>query len=298
MGSKREVDTPMPDDIIALQGVPEGEFWDRFAQVMGGVDGLMTYSYMNCRQDPVSLDGHMDIRRDMRNPAGGLMAAPLSIAMAEGRGDDDAVPAPVMGSIHVIDDGRDVRSVVSYPSDGPSRSGRRLSFGAGGMIVDADNRDRVIAFTQGMGVVVAIAPEGYEYVPPAPSGVTDSPDLPPLHEAFGARRNEQGRLEIPELTQRIASTSGTLHHGPTQVVLERAAVELASAQAGTEMLQIEDWTVMYTAAGRVGPFEASGTVISPNSRPQRFAARVQLVDKGLDNRLVATGVAVFRTVGP
>ena len=286
----------MADDIISLQDVPEGEFWDRFAKVMGSADGLMTYSYMNCRQDPVSLDGHMDIRRDMRNPAGGIMAAPLSIAMAEGRGDDDAVPAPVMGSVHILDDGRDVRSVVSYPSGGPAKSGRRLSFGAGGLIVDADNRDRVIAFTQGMGVVVATAPEGYEYVPPAPSGVTDSPDLPPLHEAFGARRNEAGLLEIPGLIQRIASTSGTLHHGATQVVLERAAVELAAAQAGTEMLQIEDWTVMYTSAGRVGPFEASGTVIGPDSSPQRFAARVQLIDKGMDNRLVAVGVGVFRPV--
>ncbi len=286
----------MADEIISLQSVPQVEFWDRFAQVMGSADGLMTYSYMNCRQDPVSLEGHMDIRRDMRNPAGGIMAAPLSIGMAEGRGDDDAVPAPVMGSIHIIDDGRDVTSVVSYPSGGPSKSGRTLSFGAGGVIVDAANRDRVIAFTQGMGVVVATAPEGYQYVPPAPSGVTDSPDLPPLHEAFGARRNQLGLLELPELSQRIASTSGTLHHGPTQVVLERAAFELAAAQAGTDLLQIEDWTVMYTAAGRVGPFEASGAVIGPNARPRRFAARVQLVDKGLDNRLVAVGVAVLRPV--
>jgi hypothetical protein len=125
------------DDIIALQNVEDSEFWARFAQVMGSPDGLMTYRYLNCRQDPVSLDGHMDIRRDMRNPSGGLMAAPLSIGMAEGRGDDVAVPAPVMGSVHVIDDGRDVRSVVSYPADGPSKNGRTLSFGAGGLIVDA-----------------------------------------------------------------------------------------------------------------------------------------------------------------
>ena len=41
-----------------------------------------------------------------RNPSGGIMAAPLSIAMAEGRGDDVAVPAPVMGSVHILDDAR------------------------------------------------------------------------------------------------------------------------------------------------------------------------------------------------
>jgi hypothetical protein len=282
------------DEIIALQNVSEGEFWDRFAQVMGSPDGLMTYRYLNCRQDPVSLEGHMDIRRDMRNPSGGLMAAPLSIGMAEGRGDDVAVPAPVMGSVHIIDDGRDVRSVVSYPADGPSKSGRTLSFGAGGVIVDADNRDRVLAFTQGMGVKIADAPPGYEYVPPAPSGITDSPDLPPLHEAFGARRNDRDLWQLPELRQQSASTSGTLHHGATQVVLERAAFELAAAQAASDALQIEDWTVMYTSAGRVGPFEASGAVVGPNAHPQRYAARVQLIDQGMDNRLIAIGVGIFR----
>jgi hypothetical protein len=289
---------PMADgDIIALQNVEEGEFWDRFAHVMGSPDGLMTYRYLNCRQDPVSLEGHMDVRRDMRNPSGGLMAAPLSIGMAEGRGDDVAVPAPVMGSVHIIDDGRDVKSVVSYPADGPSKSGRTLSFSAGGLIVDAENRDRVIAFTQGMGVILATAPAGYEYVPPAPSGVTDSPDLPPLHEAFGARRGDGNLWQLPELSQQIASTSGTLHHGATQVVLEHAAFELATEQAKTDALQIEDWTVMYTAAGKVGPFEASGTIIGPNSHPQRYAARVQLIDQGLDNRLIAIGVGVFRRAG-
>jgi hypothetical protein len=282
------------EEIIALQNVSEGDFWERFAHVMGSPDGLMTYRYFNCRQDPVTLEGHMDIRRDMRNPAGGLMAAPLSIGMAEGRGDDVAVPAPVMSSLHIVDDGRDVKSVVSLPSNGPSKSGRTLSFGAGGLIVDADDRDRVIAFTQGMGVVVAEAPPGYEYVPPAPSGITDSPDLPPIHVAFGAQRNERGHWQLPELSQKTASTSGTLHHGATQVVLERTAFELASANADTDALQIEDWTVMYTSAGRIGPFEASGEVIGPNAHPQRYAARVQLVDRGMNDRLVAIGVGLFR----
>jgi hypothetical protein len=282
------------NEIIALQNVAETDFWTRFGQVMGSPDGLMTYRYLNCRQDPVSLEGHMDIRRDMRNPSGGIMAAPLSIAMAEGRGDDVAVPAPVMGSVHILDDARGVRRVVSFPSDGPSKVGRTLNFGAGGIIVDADDRDRVIAFTQGIGVKIADAPAGYVYVPPAPSGITDSPDLPPLHEAFGARRNGHGLWELPELRQESASTSGTLHHGATQVVLERAAFELAAAQADTEALQIEDWTVMYTTAGRVGPFQASGAAIGQGASAPRFATRVQLVDKGLDGRLIAIGVGLFR----
>jgi hypothetical protein len=224
------------------------------------------------------------------------MAAPLSIAMAEGRGDDTAVPAPVLTVVHVLDDGRDVQSVVSLAGAGPSKTGRTLTFGAGGVVVDADDRDRVLACTQSMGVKIADVPPGYEYVPPAPSGITDSPELPSLHEAFGARRNERGNWELPELDREHASTSGTLHHGATQIVLERAAFELSSGHARTEALQIEDWTVMYTTAGRVGPFEASGAVVGPNARPQRYAAQVQLVDRGLDDRLIAIGTAVFRPI--
>jgi hypothetical protein len=286
----------MADEIIALQHVGDGEFWEKFSQVMGSPDGLMTYRYLNCRQDPVTLEGHMDIRRDMRNPAGGLMAAPLSIGMAEGRGDDTAVPAPVLGSVHVLDDGRDVRSVVALPLGGPSKSGRTLNFGSGGVLVDADDRDRVIAFTESIGVKIADVPPGYEYVAPAPSGITDSPELPPLHEAFGATRNERGRWQLPPLDQQHASTSGTLHHGATQVVLERVASELVAGAASTELLQIEDWTVMYTTAGRVGPFEASGATIGPGPGPQRYAARVQLVDRGAGDRLIAIGTGVFRPV--
>lgn len=284
-------------DVIALQHVEEGEFWKKFAQVMGSPEGLLTYRYLGCRQNPEALTGHMALRHDMRNPAGGIMAAPLSIGMAEGRGDDVAVPAPVMGSVHILDDARGVKRVLSSLSDGPSRTGRTLSFGAGGLIVDEDNPNRIIAFTQGMGVIVSAAPPGYEYVPPAPSGVVDSPDLPPLHEAFGARRNASNRWELPELTLPLASTSGTLHHGATQVILEHAAFELAAEQAKTDMLQIEDWTVFYTAPGTIGPFEASGTVIGAHPRPDRFGARVQLVDKGRDDRLIATGTALFRRAG-
>lgn len=289
----------MADDTpVELQNAAEGEFWDKFAHVMGSPDGLLTYRYLDCLQDPVSLEGHMDIRHDMRNPTGGIMAAPLAIAMAEGRGDDVAVPAPVMSSVHIVDAGRDVRSVISYPLDGPSRTGRTLSFGAGGMLVDADNRDRIVAFTQGLSVLLAAAPEGYEYVPPAPSGVVDSPDLPPLHEAFGVTRTADGDLALPELSLPLASTSGTLHHGPTQVILEALAFELAAGHAGTTHLQVDDWTVFYTAPGKVGPFVARGTLIGGDGPdPDRYGARVHLIDTGRDDRLVATANGFFRRAG-
>ena len=98
-----------------------------------------------------------------------------------------------------------------------------------------------------MGAKLAEAPPGYEYVDPGP-GVPYSPDLPPLHEAFGAHRRDDGQWAIPELDAHIGSTSGSLHHGATQVLLEAAAMDLAADATGNQALQIEDWDVMF-----VGP---------------------------------------------
>jgi acyl-coenzyme A thioesterase PaaI-like protein len=55
-----------------------------------------------------------------------------------------------------------------------------------------------------------------------------------------------------------------------------------------------DWTVMYTARGKVGPFLASGTV--DHGPLGRHVARMRLVDRGNADRLVATALAVFMPI--
>jgi len=280
-----------------LQQASAEEFWERFAAVMGGPDGLMTYRYLGSRADVETggREGTMKIRRDMRNAAGGLMVAPLSIALAYARGvytDANGVPAPVMTSVHLLDPGTDVQAILVRSEDG-GHAGRTLSFGPGATIVDAARADRLLAVTEGIGVNLGPAPPGYRYVDPG-DGVADTPDLPSLHEAFGARRGAEG-WELPELTQRIGSTSGSLHHGPTQILLEAAASELAAAAAGTDQLQIEDWTVLYTARGKIGPFAATGTVTG--GALGRYVAQMRLVDRGNGDRLIATALAAFREVG-
>lgn len=266
---------------------------------MGGPDGLMTYRYLGTQADldTGGREGGMNIRRDMRFPGGGLMAAPLSIALADAggvHGDAVTVPAPVLSTVHVLDDGKDVRAIRVRGGETPGRAGRQLSFGGSSVVVDANDPDRILAVTQGMGVSMGEIPEsargGYQYVDPGP-GVPDSPDLPPLHEAFGATM-EGDHWQLPVLSQRIGSTSGSLHHGPVQIILEAAAFELAAAAAGTDQLQIEDWTVMFVARGKIGPFVASGSVV--DGRLDRYAARMQLNDAGNGDRLVATALAVFR----
>lgn len=281
-----------------LQHASADEFWRRFEEVMGGPDGLMTYRYLGSHADLTTggREGGMNVRRDMRNPAGGLLAAPLSIVLADMggvHGDAVGIPAPVMTSVHMIDAGRDVRA-IRVRSETAGHSGRQLSFGGTAVVTDADDPDRILAVTQGMSVRVGDIPDGaeggYRYVDPGP-GMPDSADLPPLHEAFGARRRGD-QWELPELSQQIGSTSGSLHHGPTQIVLEAAALELAASEMGDDRLQIEDWVVMYTARGKVGPFLTAGSAVAGDLG--RCVARMELRDEGNQDRLVATALAVFR----
>ncbi|MEX1008106.1 MAG: hypothetical protein WD271_09725 [Acidimicrobiia bacterium] len=281
-----------------LQHAPVDEFWDRFKSVMGP-DGLMTYRYLGSRSTIGSdgtVEGAMVIRRDMRNAAGGLMASPLSIAIADAAGvtgDAVSVPAPVISSVHVLDPGHDVTEIRVRSSR--IHDGRTMGFGDA-EIRDAARPDRIVAVTRGMGVKLAAAPAGYEYVDPGP-GVPDSPELPPLHEAFGARRRAEGGWALPELDARLGSTSGSLHHGATQVVLEAAAMELAEAAAGTDALQIEDWSVMFVARGTVGPFVTSGDFLGGDvvhDGLDRFACRMTLRDEGNGNRVIASALAVLR----
>jgi hypothetical protein len=276
-----------------LQRVAEAEFWERFKAVMGP-DGLMTYRYLGSRSTIAAdgtVEGAMAIRRDMRNAAGGLMASPLSIAIADAAGvtgDAVSVPAPVISSVHVLDAGHDVTEV--RVRDARIHDGRTMGFGQA-EVRDAARPDRIVAVTRGMGVKLAAAPDGYEYVDPGP-GVPDSPDLPPLHEAFGARRRAEGGWALPELDAKLGSTSGSLHHGATQVVLEAGAMELAANAAGTDALQIDDWSVMFVARGTVGPFVTSGDVV--RGELGRLACRMTLRDEGNGDRVIASALAVFR----
>ena len=268
-------------------------FWRRFHEMMGE-GGLLTYRYLGRRTralHDVSYDS-MKLRRDMRNAAGGLLAAPLAIATAEagGRTDQDSVPAPVTYALQILDDARDVREILVRPS--VIHIGRTLGFSQS-EVLDAADPERVIALAWGSGVKLGDAPPGFEAVEPGPE-LEDSPALPPLHEVFGARRVEAGVWELPALSPRLASTSGTLHLGPMHVAFEAAALELAAARASGGVLQAEAWNVLFVAPGRAGPFVVSGAARAGSLG--RIACDLALRDAGHDDRLVAKCFAVFRPV--
>ncbi len=115
--------------------------------------GLLSYRYIGRSYASMDLgpeDNTVKIRRDMRNPTGGLLLAVLCIAAPEGghMSDLEAVPNPVIHSCQILDPGRDVRR-IEIVSEGLKR-GRQMGYSRA-KIVDADQPNRVLALIAGPG---------------------------------------------------------------------------------------------------------------------------------------------------
>lgn len=275
-----------PSDI---RDVDPSRYWEAFEEKW---TSLLTYRYLGRRH--ASLDNgasgdFMDLRHDMRNASGGIMAAPLCVASPEcgGFNDDVVVPNPLIASMQILDPAHDVAQVQILPEN--LHTGRRLGFSRA-LIVDAGRPDRVIAISTGVGLSLGPAPEGYVKVDNPPIEVDDSPDLPPLHQVFGATRLSHGIWQLPELRAELASPDAALHIGPQHIVLEAAASDAAEDVAGG-LLQIDDWYVMFVNRGKDGPFETRTEVFT--GADGRIGARIDLIDLGHEGRVVSTAAATF-----
>ncbi|HEY1840389.1 MAG TPA: hypothetical protein VGG53_09230 [Mycobacterium sp.] len=261
--------------------------------------GLLSYRYIGRNHASMNVgdsDDTVVIRRDMRNEAGGIMVAPLAIASPEGcQTDMVAVPNPVIASVQIVDPGYDVTRVEVVDS-GNVHQGRMMGYGRC-KIVDADNPDRVIAFNEGQGAIIGVPPEGLGKMDVSGTDlvIEDSPDLPPLWQAFGASKRPDAHWQLPALSVELASPDAALHIGPQHVVLETAAVDLAADAVGTRKLQVVSWHVMFMSRGKVGPFRVDGT--AHVGGPGKVGVRMLLHDEGNDDKPVTSAAAVFEIVG-
>ncbi len=237
-------------------------------------------------------DNSVNVRHDFRNSTGGLMVAPIAISSPEGggRSDLEAVPNPVIHSACIIDPGYGVQRIEVRSET--LKIGRQLGFSRS-RIVDADQPDRVIAFTEGQGISIGEVPEGLEKMPENPIEIIDSPDLPPLWKVFGACRRPDGHWMLPELSVEFASPDAALHIGPQHVVLETAAMDLAADLVGTDRLQLRTWHVMFLARGKIGPFRVDGEAV--RGANGQVGVQMSMVDEGA-SRDVTSGSAVFAIV--
>jgi hypothetical protein len=259
--------------------------------------GLLSYRYIGRNYGSMDLgevDNTVTLRHDMRNPAGGLLVAPLSISSPEGAvgSDRETVPNPVIHSCQILDPARDVRRIEVVESES-LHVGTRLGYSRS-KIVDADDPNRVIAFTEGQGVKIGAVPEGLEKMPPNPLEIVDSPDLPPLWQVFGAEKRADGHWALPELAAELASPDAALHIGPQHVLLETAAMDLAGGLVGTDLIQMQGWHVMFLARGKSGPFRADGEVA--RGAGSKIGVRLSLYDEGNGGRMITAASAVFEIV--
>ena len=258
---------------------------------------LLSYRYIGRNHGSMNtgtVDNTVTLRHDMRNAAGGIMAAVLAISSPEGGGRSDlvSVPNPVIHSSQILDDARDVKRIEVFQSE-VLKEGTKMDYSRS-KIVDADNHDRVIAFTEGQGASIGTPPPGLERMDEAKIEIVDSPDLPPLWEVFGARRRNDGHWELPELSVELASPDAALHLGPQHIVLETAAIELAADLVGTDLLQVQTWHVMHLARGKIGPFRVDGEAVT--GADGRVGVRLTLHDEGNNDRAITSGSVVFRRV--
>lgn len=283
----------MLKDIRELAGDPEAyaeELRRRWT-------GLLSYRYIGRSHGSMNtgpVDNTVTLRRDMRNAAGGLLVAPISISAPESgmMSDLQAVPNPVIHSCQILDAALDVKRIEVFQSEA-LKNGARMGYSRS-KIVDADNHDRIIAFTEGQGAIIGMPPEGLQKMPEDKLEIVDSPDLPPLWKAFGASRRDDGRWSLPGLSAETASPDAALHIGPQHVVLETAAMDLAANMVGTDRLQMQSWHVMFLARGKVGPFRVEGEAV--RGEGAKVGVRMILRDEGANDAAVSSGSAIFHIV--
>jgi acyl-coenzyme A thioesterase PaaI-like protein len=267
------------------------EHW-RTWQAALGEGGLISYRYLGCSSVALTRDtaeGGMRVRSDLRT-AGGLLAAPLGIALLDTAGinvDAIAQCAPTQIDVTVFGPAGDVEAVRIFGEI--VREGRSQMF-TRSRYEDAARPGRVIGFGTTSWAVAQPTPPGFVYVDPGP-GVSEAPDLPPLVEAFDAvPRADNDGYELAGLSARVGGAS--LHQGPIQVMLEAAALDAARDTAGTDAIYAEHTGTTIVQRGKTGPFVATASVLSNDDGVVSCLA--ELRDEGEGGRVVATGFSLYR----
>jgi acyl-coenzyme A thioesterase PaaI-like protein len=258
-----------------------------FGEWADAVNDLISYRYLASRPRAVDRDraeNWVRVRRDLRAPAGGILHAPLAIGMLDTAGisvDPINVLALTQIDIHLTDPGHTVNEV--HFSGSVTREARTQVF-TECVIADAERPDRVLGFGIANWTIIVPTTGDFRYPEPG-AGIPDSPDAPPLWQAYKGRRRADGRLEIPGLSSEIGTER--LHHGPMLVLSEAAAIDAAAVPVDVEHL-----SMTIVSPGRVGPFVVTAEIFPGTGRA--LGSRVELRDEGNDNRLVARSFVQLR----
>jgi hypothetical protein len=265
---------------------------DPYGEWASSKDVLMSYRYLASAPravDRTHAENLLNIRRDLRTPAGAMLAAPLAIAMLDAAGvnvDPVNILALTQVDITVIDDGRNIDDAFvagRVATEARSQIFTEASF------YDAGDRDKLVGLGSANWSVICPTPDGFVYPEPG-DGVDETGDIPPLWRAYTGRRRDDGLFEIPGLRPEIGAQR--LHHGPMLVVTETAAIDAGTRALGTDNIGVDQLSMTIVAPGRVGPFVA--VPVSVGASGDTAGCRVELRDMGRDDRVVAAAVVRMR----
>jgi len=113
----------------------------------------------------------------------------------------------------------------------------------------------------------------------------DTTTAPPLTEFLGAVATGPAELSL-EITDPLRNPWGILHGGATAALVDLAGLHATGAAATT------DTVLHYLSPGRVGPVTA--TVTTRGSRPDGHLLRIEVRDRGADDRMMAIAVTTVR----
>jgi acyl-coenzyme A thioesterase PaaI-like protein len=252
----------------------------------GATDDLVSYRYLGCSSvllDREHAQGRMRIRRDMKTGGGGLLAAPVAIAMLDTAGiniDRFYHAACTHIDVHLLDPGAGVAELLTLGS--VVREARTAVFTEARFENTGSPGSLIGLGTVGWSII-GPTPPGFQYTDPG-AGVPDSPDLPPLPEAYEAAR-VAGGYRIEGLSPRIGTD--VLHHGPILVTGEAAALDAIAGAAGTRTLVVETASYRLIRAGKTGPFLVTAEVLG--NVGATFACRSEMRDEGAGGAAIATG---------
>jgi len=130
------------------------------------------------------------------------------------------------------------------------------------------------------------------------------PDEPifraPPAEFFGLEAGARPGEVVLHPTPRLRNPWGILHGGATAVVLDAAARGLVTGivdpAAVTDAI-VTDLVVHYLSPGRVGPLVARASAVGGPSGDTDHLVRVEVRDRGADDRMVALAMTTVRRLG-
>ena len=161
-------------------------------------------------------------------------------------------------------------------------------------IVDADNHDRVIAFTEGQGVSIGTPPEAWRRCPRTSSRSPTRPTCRPCGRCSAPPVAATATGRCPSSPPNWPLRTPPCTSGRSTSLLETAAIDLAADLVGTDRLQMQTWHVMFLARGKIGPFRVDGEAV--RGPEAAWASGWSSTTRATSDRQVTSASALFQVV--